>query len=1040
MSTNVTKMRVKGVTYNLNGKLYNSTGSNTDGSMTQSAITSELEDVKEYAQSAYALAEEVREDGKTQISGDVTNNPDEEDITTEINTQTGLGELKLKNRQYIPIENSKGYVILRKGYTLAEQLLQSDTIYEIRYIFDLDEEDVIVPNNCVFYFNGGSIRNGSLTLNETRLDGTIHIPDVILSGSIINKVIHSEWWDDCDCFADSCSSLSGFTKIDIKHGIYTFKKSFNITHDVLIEGNDSKISVDSSVITFFNLGNEGRTTSDAGIEQYTYLSSTASKGDISINVTSVSGFSNNDVIFLRDLTTSSFQNARNYQEGEITVINKIDGNTIYIDNPLFGTYANPLNCIVFKPTMVDVKIHNLHLIHLQSREDFAIHAIMCKYGLNTEFSNLTIENFDIGVRLQGCYNSSVHDCQINACESTDWNIQSAANQYGVFCANSQNIFIDHITAVASNHGVATGGGYTELYAIVNRCIKITYCNCTNRYPNYYGINLHGDTEYAEISHCSMTGVDIGGNHLSVKNCIITPHEQNAIAISIMEITGFDFCFEDNEIEGVVYDRGVISNRTLVVNNPSKNEHIRFVRNKITLNELYTYTSNNTIYANPFVEFIRYDHFNNSGSSWYGVSIHIDFIDNTFINNTKYAGYIKVALKNPIFTFINNRFYNTELRISLFDRIYIEGNYFERSENVIVPESYDSYAPYHIDFRNPSVAYTASVAHISGNTFANDVVLNENGSANSTSLIVRTRSDGSNIANLYISNNNFFVNKLSTVNIVNQNNTLLKVFFIDNYVTDYTYTSGSTSTIDYAVYLSGEELYIDHFGKDLSKQVSIIVDKIGKVINKSVILPNRRTIKTIDSGVSSQSQIPNPATWAYKSNYIGYQYFDTTNNRWMMWNGNYWVDGNGYRVFDTDNSKILSLKGDTSSKPVLGNTTVDFGYKYYDTTTKSINVWSGEIWKPLAYGSSGFMNFTNHTFDIPVKLGGKDVGYYFFVRGKYPVFFYSSGESTDSGTGVTSYTNLWMKADGTLAYTVVSDSTGRITYTDNITSDTYTVEQ
>ena len=41
MSTNVTKMRVKGVVYNLN-KLYDTTGSNTDGSVTQSFFTKKL--------------------------------------------------------------------------------------------------------------------------------------------------------------------------------------------------------------------------------------------------------------------------------------------------------------------------------------------------------------------------------------------------------------------------------------------------------------------------------------------------------------------------------------------------------------------------------------------------------------------------------------------------------------------------------------------------------------------------------------------------------------------------------------------------------------------------------------------------------------------------------------------------------------------------------------------------------------------------------------------------------------------------------------
>ena len=47
MSTNVTKMRVKGVIYNLNGKLYDTSGCNTDGSITQSALTNKFNAIEE---------------------------------------------------------------------------------------------------------------------------------------------------------------------------------------------------------------------------------------------------------------------------------------------------------------------------------------------------------------------------------------------------------------------------------------------------------------------------------------------------------------------------------------------------------------------------------------------------------------------------------------------------------------------------------------------------------------------------------------------------------------------------------------------------------------------------------------------------------------------------------------------------------------------------------------------------------------------------------------------------------------------------------
>lgn len=204
MSTNVTKMRVKGVVYTLNGKLYSSTGNNTDGSMTQSAITSELTDAKDMAESALAIAEQVREEGMTTIEGNVTNNPDEEDITTIINSQTNLGELKLKDRAYIPVENAKGYVILRNNKTLAQQITQENTIYEVRYNFDLGEDTITIPEGSELRFNGGKFSNGLLKVTNSG-----RVSDGIFSNVIVyyNKSIVVE-----NCIFNNPNKISAIKK------------------------------------------------------------------------------------------------------------------------------------------------------------------------------------------------------------------------------------------------------------------------------------------------------------------------------------------------------------------------------------------------------------------------------------------------------------------------------------------------------------------------------------------------------------------------------------------------------------------------------------------------------------------------------------------------------------------------------------------------------------------------------------------------------------------------------------------------------------
>ena len=77
------------------------------------------------------------------------------------------GLLKLADRP--TSSNQMGYVILRKNKTFAEQVTQANTVYEIRYDFDLNGENARIPANCVLKFVGGKIGNGTITGNQTRI-------------------------------------------------------------------------------------------------------------------------------------------------------------------------------------------------------------------------------------------------------------------------------------------------------------------------------------------------------------------------------------------------------------------------------------------------------------------------------------------------------------------------------------------------------------------------------------------------------------------------------------------------------------------------------------------------------------------------------------------------------------------------------------------------------------------------------------------------------------------------------------------------------
>lgn len=114
--------------------------------------------------------------------------PDEEDLTKSLPDENGNSYLSLKDREYNPEDFSGlGRVILRKNIVEVEDPIydkvkknilyqdmftQSNTIYEIRYDFDLNGQGITIPEGCVLDFQGGSLNNGCIILsNNVTING-----------------------------------------------------------------------------------------------------------------------------------------------------------------------------------------------------------------------------------------------------------------------------------------------------------------------------------------------------------------------------------------------------------------------------------------------------------------------------------------------------------------------------------------------------------------------------------------------------------------------------------------------------------------------------------------------------------------------------------------------------------------------------------------------------------------------------------------------------------------------------------------------------
>lgn len=206
---------------------------------------------------------------RTIIEGNVTNNPDEEDISTR--NIEGKEVLSFNNRDYNPLSFSgKGYKILRKNLHLVDgtwkNILTQDmindpnTVYEIRYDYDLNGEEITIRKECVLKFDGGSFRNGTVNFDNTFLTENTKIL-CKFSGSIVNDVLNLSYFVDTavkeyDC-SEAFQSLTDMKKsIYIPDGVFYIKKRIILPQVFTCygNGNASKImfTKEDDVLFYYN--------------------------------------------------------------------------------------------------------------------------------------------------------------------------------------------------------------------------------------------------------------------------------------------------------------------------------------------------------------------------------------------------------------------------------------------------------------------------------------------------------------------------------------------------------------------------------------------------------------------------------------------------------------------------------------------------------------------------------------------------------------------------------------------------------------------
>ena len=151
--------------------------------------------------------------GRYIVQGNIINAADEEDLTVEHSDLLGIDTLKLANRDNT---NGIGYVILRKNKSFAEQVTKENTIYEIRYNFDLNGQEITIPERCILKFDGGSISNGTINGNSSIIisESILIFKNIIISGTWLVPNIYQSWFNfDLTELADNRNNFKNLIQL-----------------------------------------------------------------------------------------------------------------------------------------------------------------------------------------------------------------------------------------------------------------------------------------------------------------------------------------------------------------------------------------------------------------------------------------------------------------------------------------------------------------------------------------------------------------------------------------------------------------------------------------------------------------------------------------------------------------------------------------------------------------------------------------------------------------------------------------------------------
>lgn len=482
----------------------------------------------------------------------------------------------------------------------------------------------------------------------------------------------------------------------------------------------------------------------------TYLANihaTVSKTDYSVKAVTGLSLAQGDIIQLQDTVSYSYSKFRNYyKEGEYFHVVKYSNDTIYVDHPISGNYANVNSGEIYKMNMSQnsmsgIKVTGLPIGNLVN--------IMSEKVTNTIFKDVvSLNGGRSNIEFRSSYNITI---DAGGSLQAEPNIIGFPNtQYGLSLINVQNLTIDGGSYYGYQHAITfAGSGIGN--NVINRFNKVEGVTASSINANTPALNAHGNSEYITFTNNWTNGLGFGGNNVDIlNNHILGMFGITSYNLYISEPKRLNYNVTGNTIKFNTKNIGIFSRAF-----SAKIDSLTETGGQLNIN-------NNTIDVNNA---------GNSGINVLGsieminatkqLGVKINFNNNHVINNSNFStlftftGLSGFKLGNLVVK-DNNDMNRVAVYSTFLDTLSVTGNTFNNSDGLplyssqtpIVRIENNVFSKFVIGASVPVNAYEKSAFAI---RFANKVYINGNTISNPGSNAIQSYFTG-NIDSLYEGSN------------------------------------------------------------------------------------------------------------------------------------------------------------------------------------------------------------------------------------------------------------------------------------------------